>query len=221
MCMNGSMAIPIHQLQSCEKERFHRPLCRAVKVLEHPDNLKLAFSVWLFQSHIHVEEFWPNLLYNVALGLQAFVYAELCCSITVGLNTWVFPFSVILFWICCCACDHCHIAWLSLGQTLPAFTLVYLFLVYKSNLRSTQLLKVLWLQNRPPPPPWQLVWGVCAGMLYLVFTNSGAVRNDQTSAFWSHRTLVFYSHAALQTCSSILFTERRLFFNCPVISFSI
>jgi len=50
--------------------------------------------------------------------------------------------------------------------------------------------QVLWLQNKPRSSAlhlraWQLVWGVCADMLCLVFSKRAAVHYDQTSPLCS------------------------------------
>jgi len=77
--------------------------------------------------------------------------------------------------------------------------------------RSTQWLQsvqVLWLQNKPKSSAlhhnvWQLVWGVCAEMLPLIFTKHSAVRYNQTSPLWSHLSKAHCSRY-LVVCSVIL-----------------
>lgn len=88
---------------------------------------------------------------------------------------WFFRFQTLCCRFCelWCARDHCTVAWPSLGKTLAVRLMVShltleCFLIERSSC-STQ-----WLKPTSSPlhhQVWQLVWGVCANVLCLVFWN--------------------------------------------------
>lgn len=64
---------------------------------------------------------------------------------------------------------------------------------------------------------WQIVWGVYADMLCLVFTENGTVHQGQTSLLWcrlstwhSSRSLVACSYSTVETWALLTFSFKRL-----------
>ena len=163
-------------------------------------------------SLINAEEFLFHSSLHHCLCLLRFVAVCLCTalSLSVSVSIWLrsglwvtatpslFSVSVILMEICCCVWDRCPVddtlwARRELSGQMASHLTLECFGIQRSSCSTPWLqgARVLWQQNKPKSSAlhhraWQLVWGVCADVLCLVFSKRGAVYHDLTSPIWSH-----------------------------------
>jgi len=95
---------------------------------------------------------------------------------------------------------------LAVRQMASHLTPEYFGIQRSSWTQWLQAIQVLWLQNKPTSSAlhcraWQLVWGVCADMLCLVFSKHAAVHYDQTSVLWSSPKSLFQKFRGLFRCN--------------------